>query len=223
MEGTLYKTDRNGTKYYHNNGICPACGGTGYLPQYHFNEGGLCFTCNGSGFKRITWKKYTPEYEAKLNAKKNAKRIAQADETNKFFLRKYNFNEDGKIYVVLGNTYEIKEQLKAEGARYSQEFGWSFNENKPNTIEINIDEVANKNDYNEYCLKEWYEIKEIIKNKISELTGTRQLSGLEYNELLVTYAKEHNLKGIRKRMTTAKLVEIIKNANLSVPERTVSI
>lgn len=29
--------------------ICDRCGGSGYLPQYHYNANGICFKCYGEG------------------------------------------------------------------------------------------------------------------------------------------------------------------------------
>jgi hypothetical protein len=32
-------------------GICPKCGGRGYIPRYQHVSGGVCFVCKGSGVK----------------------------------------------------------------------------------------------------------------------------------------------------------------------------
>ena len=44
----LFKTDKNGTKYYVDH-ACPKCHGKGYIPYYGFNYNGVCFKCGGSG------------------------------------------------------------------------------------------------------------------------------------------------------------------------------
>lgn len=85
MNGTLIKTDRNGTKYYEGMITCDRCGGEGIyyigvhngrpLPS-HIDQG-ICFKCRGLGKVEGKWKEYTPEYEAKLEARRAAKREAQ--------------------------------------------------------------------------------------------------------------------------------------------------
>jgi DnaJ-class molecular chaperone len=120
MEDKLIKVDKNGTKYYANY-TCQRCGGLGGSDKWQFT-GWTCYECGGSGVsnKPDIYKVYTPEYEAKLNerrAKKAAKRLAEAEakaeETRREWLAKNQFNENGDTYVFIGNTYEIKDELKA--------------------------------------------------------------------------------------------------------------
>lgn len=164
-EAVCYKIDRNGTKYYHNKGICPKCGGHKYISYYSYNEGGRCFLCGGTGVYLEKWKEYTPEYQAKLDARRLEKEKAVAPANNKYLFERNGLNEEGTCYVVLGNTYEIKDQLKAQGARYTQELGWHFKEERENTIKVTIDEIATKNEAGQYYLKDWYIIKEYLKLK----------------------------------------------------------
>lgn len=72
---TYIKTDRNGTRYYLQPKACPRCGGAGGSTQWN-ETGWECFRCGGSGEDGTEIvKEYTPEYEAKLNAKREAKRM----------------------------------------------------------------------------------------------------------------------------------------------------
>lgn len=128
---TLIKIDKNGTKYYAET-RCPRCGGQGGRDEWQYT-GYTCFDCGGTGIapKPSIYKVYTPEYEAKLEAqrakrreKKHAERRAKADELNADFLREHGIGADGKIYAVLGNTYEIREELKAAGLHFVPPFGW---------------------------------------------------------------------------------------------------
>lgn len=43
--------------------------------------------------------------------------------------------------------------------------------------------------------------------------------GLEYNQVLLTFAKENGVKGVRKGMKTSTLIEKIEKSNLEVPKR----
>lgn len=121
----LIRTDKNGTKYYHCTDKCFKCGGTGMIEYYRPVNGGECFDCNGSGIAEWEEKEYTPEYEQKLQAqreKREARKLAKqrekAAELNAEFFKRNGFNPEGKTYVVLGNTYDIKEELKAQGAKW---------------------------------------------------------------------------------------------------------
>ncbi len=83
-EPKLIKIDRNGSKHFEGRVKCDRCGGDGLYkwgavingnPQYV----GTCFKCLGSGWVIDTWIERTPEYQAKLDAKKEAKRKASAE------------------------------------------------------------------------------------------------------------------------------------------------
>lgn len=122
----LVRTDKNGTKYYETY-TCQRCGGRGYVYGYEHVEGGICFECGGSGkSKHRTWKEYTPEYAEKLEQKRAAKALAQAPERNNALFGKLGICPDGSAYVVMGNTYERKNQLKDAGAHYHPALGWYF-------------------------------------------------------------------------------------------------
>lgn len=69
---TLIKIDRNGTKYFSGDVPCERCGGAGGADKWAFT-GWTCFKCGGTGKQTGTWKEYTPEYEAKLKARREAK------------------------------------------------------------------------------------------------------------------------------------------------------
>lgn len=129
----LYRTDRNGTRYFHNIGTCAKCCGTGIIPQYVNLNGGECFECQGSGITEYDTKEMTVEYAAKIEAKRIAaqqKKIDQLRATagvhNIEFLDKQGFNSKGETWVVLGDTYAIKDELKSAGASWSNSIGWHF-------------------------------------------------------------------------------------------------
>ena len=85
MEAKLIKIDRNGSKHFEGWTACDRCGGSGIYtwgavingrPQY----AGTCFKCEGHGKVLDKWIERTPEYEAKLAAKRKAKQAARAAE-----------------------------------------------------------------------------------------------------------------------------------------------
>lgn len=129
------RTDRNGTRYFWDN-TCPRCGGTGHLHGYEYVQGGICFKCEGSGVveKPRTIKVYTEAHGAKLKAGREARaqqreveRLAKARASRGEWLEKFGFgNEDGEwvLYMVKGNTYSIKDELKALGCKFQPSIGW---------------------------------------------------------------------------------------------------
>ena len=170
-EENLIKVDRNGTQHIEVTETCPKCGGSGYLKYYWQYADGICFECKGTGHKHYTKKIYTPEYEKKLEERKLRKRLSKLDETNAEVLRRLGFNEEGRKYAVLGNTYEIKEELKAKGARFDKDFHWCFKEKMEGyrLYEIDAEKVLHKNDLGEYTGFE-YPITNDIAKMIREST-----------------------------------------------------
>lgn len=143
----LYKTDKNGTKYYHNIDRCPRCGGTGIVEMYVRVNGGDCFECWGAGVIEYDTKEYTPEYEAKLEAqrqKREVKRMAKLEAElpakQEAWLKKNGFSSNGITYLFLGNTYEIKEELKELGAKFDYKLGWHIDHKVENyqILEFNM-------------------------------------------------------------------------------------
>ena len=74
---TLIKIDKNGSKHYEGLIPCDRCGGTGGSDNWKYT-GYTCYKCGGAGTVFSTWIERTPEYEAKLIAKRNAKIEAEA-------------------------------------------------------------------------------------------------------------------------------------------------
>ena len=161
----LVKEDKNGTKYYHCTDKCFKCGGTGIIRIYIPINGGECFDCNGSGINEWDEKEYTPEYEAKLAAqrekrfeKKKAEAMAHAAEKNAEFFEKNGFNAEGKTYFVLGNTYEIKEELKAQGAKWdgcSKHWHMATKPEGRNFLEVSVDEMYDADYAGIYYWNSW--------------------------------------------------------------------
>lgn len=132
VDAEPFKIDKNGTKYYLDN-KCKKCGGAGIIPHYAYIDGGVCWECGGSGIapKPAVIKVYTPEYEQKLaerrakrQAKQDAERKAKAGEHNAELLEKHGFNAEGITYMVLGNTYAMKDELKELGCKFDNYIGW---------------------------------------------------------------------------------------------------
>lgn len=178
MNKYLIKVDKNGTKHFGSD-VCPKCNGTGHLPQFGHIQSGECFKCGGSGIFTTTWKEYTPEYLEKKEAKNRAKMIAKSEENNKKFFADHGFNEEGKTWVILGNTYDIKDELKSMGAKFSCNLLWHMNHDDSNyeTLELTADQALDVDSYGTYC-REKEEAAEIIRDANYNLNS--KMSKSEY-------------------------------------------
>lgn len=139
------RVDKNGTHYYVDH-RCPKCGGTGHIYGYEHVEGGRCFDCNGTGFGETKVVVRTYEYNQKLEAARLEKAKKTAPERNAKTLAKYGFSENGETWIVLGNTYEIKDELKKAGARFNDIFLWHFDHEVTEfpVIKINFYDIAHR-------------------------------------------------------------------------------
>ena len=81
MEAKLIKIDRNGSKHFEGSIVCEICNGRGWfaigscngqLVPSHVDDA-VCYKCHGAGKVFGKWIERTPEYQAKLDAKRKAK------------------------------------------------------------------------------------------------------------------------------------------------------
>lgn len=125
------RTDRNSTRYFIDY-TCDRCGGKGGWEGW---PGFTCYECGGSGrSKGETIKVYTPEHEAKLAAQRQARaekaqkeREAKAIAERSSKLEALGFGKEEDAYViyrVVGDTFSIKDELKALGCRFKPSVGW---------------------------------------------------------------------------------------------------
>ena len=134
------RTDKNGTKIFYDF-TCPRCCGYGMLDKW-INTGKVCYACGGSGVraKAKIVKEYSEEYLEKLQSRREARAMKYAEEhadeiatakaeqermaeetrkyENKRTCEKLGCNADGIGYVLTGNTYPVKEQIKANGGKW---------------------------------------------------------------------------------------------------------
>lgn len=113
---------------------CYKCGGTGRIPYFGHIDDGVCFACCGRGkFYKEHCRVYTEDERLKMDAaaerrkeKKLEEAKAQAEGKIKAWKEKYNIS-DGHIFIVAGcNTYDIKDLLKEQGAKFYSGLGWFF-------------------------------------------------------------------------------------------------
>ena len=165
--------------------------------------GWTCYECGGTGERPtpVIEKEYTPEYRAKLDERarkraeaKTAKQVEEFNNNRLAIAEKYGFNPEGKIYVVTGNTYEIREELREAGAKYRGGINWYFLEKQDRypTIELSYEECLNI--YPEYGTMSWKDLTEVqavLNSKIPTEEDPSQYVGQvgERLDLVVTFKK----------------------------------
>ena len=141
MDPIYIRTDRNGTKIFHDY-TCPRCGGAGEADKWKFT-GLTCFACGGTGKRTrpLIVKEYTPEYEAQLDKRRRARAAKYAEDhadeiaaaqaekerrevewkarENARILQDLGIGSDCVGYVLIGNTYRIKDQIKTAGGEWN--------------------------------------------------------------------------------------------------------
>lgn len=179
MKKVYIRTDKNGTKIYHDY-TCTRCGGAGYSEEWRFT-GMTCYKCGGTGKQDTPQviKVYTPEYEAKLaeqrakrHEKQRLQRVAELKEKLPEMLMEKGFNAEGKVYAATGDTYSIKDELKEVGAHWKPRLNsWIFTEPHPeyHTVEISWEEVIEPNFEGGWL--DWKDINpsELIQSKLPKV------------------------------------------------------
>ena len=140
--------------------VCPRCGGSGSY-SYNSLDGTMCYGCHGRGVVIDTVRAYTEKERAAMDraAARRVEKKAQEEQAKldanianrgalmlKFY-EKNGFNEEGKTYVVLGNSYDIKDELKAAGFKYDPVLKWHGPSAAGyNVVEFNFSDLYTWND-----------------------------------------------------------------------------
>ena len=123
------RTDRNGTKIYHD-WTCSRCGGAGRSDKW-WKSGYTCYECGGTGKRRVPKevKEYTPEYAAKLEARRIARLEKQPkpdeadlkaafEESKRTRWQEQGFTADGVGFIHAGDTYKHKDAIRRAGGKW---------------------------------------------------------------------------------------------------------
>ncbi|MEC0526243.1 hypothetical protein P8822_00240 [Bacillus sonorensis] len=179
--------DKNGTKHQIIKTTCDRCGGLGGHPMWD-HTGYTCFKCGGSGRMEAKQKIYTPEHEAKLEKqrqKRAEKKREKALEENKAKLEKIGYGQD-KIFLVIGDTFKIKDELKKAGARFNNQIkGWFFTE-KPElweTVELETSELVWYNTLGQVFLKDAHLVSEYVEGERRKVEPQSEYVGKEGDQI----------------------------------------
>ena len=143
MERVGEPFEKNGKPYTKVVGTCDRCGGRGIFACRVENDhivphpayGGVCLKCGGSGkienvVRLYTEKEYNSMQRAKerrrIQSEKAAAQRAEEKRAKAFstWLERNGFDSDGYTFLVSGNTYPVKDELKSNGYKFSKELKW---------------------------------------------------------------------------------------------------
>ena len=143
MERVGEPFESNGKMYTEVVGTCDRCGGTGIYASHvenghivpHPAYGGVCLKCGGEGKVAKVVRLYTEAEHDRAQKAKERRQAAsreraakrEAERKAKAFSKWLQFNgfdSEGYTYLISGNTYPIKDELKASGYKFSKELKW---------------------------------------------------------------------------------------------------
>ena len=125
QEPIYIRTDKNGTKIYHDVN-CSRCAGAGKSNKWAFT-GKICYECGGTGLrlKPREVKVYTKDYADKLKARRAARaasveKIPKVSDAmaKKNAMQSCGFDESGKGFLYIGDTYNAKEDIRRIGGKW---------------------------------------------------------------------------------------------------------
>ena len=128
---------------------CPRCSGKGIIIARIENgqpipipvDGGVCYQCLGKKFL------------VKREAERREKMEAEFEQKRLKWLSDNEFTKEGKTYVITGDSYSIKDDLKENGFRYNPVLKWHKADPgnyKDHVVEIDINDIAEASAWGEY-------------------------------------------------------------------------
>lgn len=143
--------------------ICPRCSGKGIIIARIENgrpipipvDGGVCYQCLGKKFLIKEVRLYTEAEAEKMEAanqrareKKEAERrekmVREYAQKKAEWLKYHGFTEDGFTYIITGDSYSIKDELKENGWRFDTVLLWHKADPagyEDRTIKVDVNEV----------------------------------------------------------------------------------
>lgn len=177
----------------------------------HPNYGGICLKCGGTGFLKKEIRLYTvSEYNSMKNrqlrekerkeAAREAKMKAEYAQNKIEWLSKNGFSPEGITYIITGDSYSIKEELKEAGFKYDNVLKWhraSAEGYEERCIEINVNEIIEFSAWG----KGYYitSAQDIIDKKIAATQSEGESNwvgekGMKYDAELVCLSRESNFE-----------------------------
>jgi len=177
----------------------------------HPNANGVCFKCGGKGYIiKNKVRLYTPEeyekskrYQENARKRKAEKREAEmlktANARKSEWLEKNGFSAEGETYIITGDSYSIKNELKDAGWCYSPQFLWHKADPagyEDRVIKLNLDEIGTWTTYGQIVFNEDASI--LIKNRLEAALPPSTSEWIEGDRLVeekVTFVSKSGFDG----------------------------
>lgn len=196
----------------------------------HPAYGGVCLKCGGSGFITKEIRLYTEKEKAaatrskeRAAERKAEERLANAERKKAEWLEKECFTPDGVITVYVGsNSFDIKDQLKADGWKYSSILGWRIAEadaekyGEENIEKISVENLAAFNIYGEGC---WLST---AKNFVDQIRNNRKPQsvsewvGLEKDKIKNVPVVVKSIRGCETRFGWTHIITFLNGDNVII-------
>ena len=233
LVGTPYK--KSGKMYSKARQNCDRCVKGVYVSRVENNQivphpayGGVCLKCCGVGYITKEIRLYTEkEKAAATRAKERAaerkveERLANAERKKAEWLKRECFTPDGVTIVYVGsNSFDVKDQLKAEGWKYSTLLGWHIAEadvekyGAENLAEVSVSDVAAFNLYGEGC---WLST---AKNFVDQIRMSRRPQsksewiGLEKDKIKNVPVVVKSIRGFETRFGWTNIITFLNKENV---------
>lgn len=151
-------------------------------------DNGICHKCGGAGKVWGKWIIRTPEYEAKLEARRQAKaakaaeereakRLAEYADNCAETLRRHGFTPDGFTYVFLNASYNDRETLKQAHVMWDAILGWHSPAEVPGFqfLRVSYSDVAEFTPWGGMAYKEGISetVEELKRKEYDRLNGLK--------------------------------------------------
>jgi hypothetical protein len=126
----------------------------------------------------------------------------QADKKQREWLDKEGFNAEGNTYIVTGETYSIRNELKEAGFRFNPTLLWHsaqiIEEYADRLVEVNWEQLLEFSAWGEghYFKETSQKIKELVSDETAEdFTDSEWLEGDKFEDLCVTLVRRNGFEG----------------------------
>lgn len=167
--------EKNGKPYIKIKKKCDRCSGHGIIVARVENgqpipipvDGGICYACWGKGYFIKEVRLYTEQEFERMEAANDRARQKKAEEREKkmkaefeekrlAWLEKNNFSTDGYTYIITGDSYSIKDELKAGGWHFDPVIKWHKADPagyEDRVIKINVEDCFEGSAWGDYHYK----------------------------------------------------------------------
>lgn len=210
--------DKNGKMYTKVKCVCDRCVKGVYVCRVENNQpvphpayGGVCLKCGGTGFltkevRLYTEKEYNQKEAAatrqkeKKAAELEAKMKAEYATKKAEWMEKNGFDAEGATYIITGDSYSIKEELKAAGWKFDSVLLWHKADPagyEDKVIKVYDNEVIEYSAWGEGHFKtgaKEYIMQKMLPVEVQDLTYVGEI-GEKLKKVPVTYTRHNSFCG----------------------------